>query len=80
MVLGLVGTGAVSTELDPKGTHRRAVAISPTPRADGDPDARSRSEECEFSPAEHKAVALEAAEVFTAAGVIDVEEHRTGVQ
>lgn len=79
MVLGLVGARAVGTQLGLEGAHRRAVTVSPTPRADGDPDALVGSEERELLMAEHEVSAIKGAEVFATSRIIDIEVHRAGV-
>jgi hypothetical protein len=56
------------------------VAVSPTPRADGDPNLLFGRKDGESNVAEHEAAALEAAEVLSTLGIIYVEEHHAGVQ
>jgi hypothetical protein len=56
------------------------VAIPPTPRADGDSNPLFSGKDSKSNVDEHKAVALEAAEVLSTLGIIYVEEHCTGVQ
>jgi hypothetical protein len=56
------------------------VAVSPTPKADGDPNPLFSRQDGESDVAEHKAVALEALEVMTTSRVVNVKEHRAGVR
>jgi hypothetical protein len=56
------------------------VAVSPTPRADGDPNLLFGRKDGEGNVAEHEAVDLEAVEALSTSGIIYVEEHCAGVQ
>jgi hypothetical protein len=56
------------------------VAVSPTPRSDGDPNSLFSRLDGESNVAEHEAAALEALEVITTSRVINVEEHCAGVR
>lgn len=79
-MLSLVRTSTVSAALGLEGAHYRAVAEPPTPNADRDAYPLLSRQDGESLVAEHKAAALEAAEVLTTLGVIDVEEYSTCVQ
>jgi hypothetical protein len=63
-----------------EGAYRGTVAISPTPRADGDPNPLLRRLDGESDVAEHEATALKASEVMATLRIVNVEDHRTGVR
>jgi hypothetical protein len=79
MVFGLVKSGTNSAQLGLEGAHCGMVAIPPTPRADGDSNLLFGGKDSESNVAKHEAAALEAAEVLSTLGIINVEEHHTGV-
>jgi hypothetical protein len=79
MVFGLVRSGTDSTQLGLEGAHCGMVAIPPTPRADGDSNPLLSGKDSEGNVAKHEAAALEAVEVLSTSGIIDVEEHHAGV-
>jgi hypothetical protein len=79
MVFGLVRSSTNSAQLGLEGAHHGMVAISPTPRADGDPNPLFGRKDGESNVAKHEAAALEAAEVLSTSGVIYVGEHHAGV-
>jgi hypothetical protein len=56
------------------------VAVSPTPRADGDSNLLFSRKDGESDVAEHEAMALEATEVLATLGLVYVEEHCAGVR
>jgi hypothetical protein len=78
-MFGLVRSGTDCTQLGLKGAYQGTVAVSPTPRADGDPNLLFSRLDGESDVAEHEAVALEASEVMATSRVIYVEEHHAGV-
>jgi hypothetical protein len=55
------------------------VATPPTPRADGDSDPLFSRKDSKGFVTEHKAPALEAAEVLTTSGIVNIIEHHAGV-
>jgi hypothetical protein len=79
MVFGLVRSGTDSTQLGLEGAHHSTVAIPPTPRADGDSNLLFSRKDSEGNVVEHEAVALEAVEVLSTSGIVDVKEHCAGV-
>jgi hypothetical protein len=79
VMCGLVRSGTDGTQLGFEGAYRGTVAISPTPRADGDSDLLFSRLDGESDVAKHKATALEASEVMTTSRIINVEEHCAGV-
>jgi hypothetical protein len=76
----LVRSGTDCTQLGLEGANRGTVAISPTPRADGDPNPLFSRLDGGSDVAKHEAAALKASEVMTTSRGINVEEHRAGVQ
>jgi hypothetical protein len=79
MVFGLVRSGTDSAQLGLEGAHHGMVAVSPTPRADGDPNPLFSKKDGESDVAKHEAMALEAAEVLSTSGIIYVKEHHAGI-
>jgi hypothetical protein len=80
MVLGLVRSSTNGTQLGLEGARHGTMAIPPTPRADGDSNSLFGGKDSKGNVTEHEATALEAAEVLATSGIINVEEHCTGVQ
>jgi hypothetical protein len=80
VVFGLVRSGTDSTQLSLEGAYQGTVAISPTPRADGDSNPLFSRLDGESDVAEHEAMALEASEVVTTLRIVNVEKHCTGVR
>jgi hypothetical protein len=72
-------SGTDGTQLGLEGAHCGTVAVSPTPRADADPNLLFSRLDGESNVAEHEAVALEALEVMTTSRIVNVEEHCAGV-
>jgi hypothetical protein len=79
-MFGLVRPGTDCAQLGPEGAYWGTVAVSPTPRADGDPNPLFSRLDCESDVAKHEATALEASEVMTTSRIVNVEEHCAGVQ
>jgi hypothetical protein len=73
VVFGLVGYGTDGAPLGLEGAHCGTVAVSPTPRADGDPNPLFSRLDGESNVAEHEATALEASEVMTTSRIVNVE-------
>jgi hypothetical protein len=80
MVFRLVRSGTNCTQLGFEGAHHSMVAIPPTPRADGDSNPLLGRKDSESNVAEHKAVALEAAEALSTSGIVNVKQHHAGVR
>jgi hypothetical protein len=78
-MFGLVRSCTNCAQLGLEGAYQGTVAVSPTPRADGDPNPLLSRLDGESNVAEHEATVLEASEVMTTSRVVNVEEHRTGV-
>jgi hypothetical protein len=79
-MFGLVRSCTNCAQLGLKGAYRGTVAVSPTPRADGDPNPLLSRLDGKSNVAKHEATALEALEVMTTSRVVNVKEHRTGVR
>jgi hypothetical protein len=79
-MFGLVRSGTNCAQLGLEGAYWGPVAVSPTPRADGDPNLLFRRLDGESDVAEHEATALEASEVITTLRIINVKEHCAGVR
>jgi hypothetical protein len=79
-MFGLVRSGTDCAQLGLEGAYRGTVAVSPTPRADGDPDPLFSRLDGESDVTEHEAAALKASEVMTTSRVINVKEHCAGVR
>jgi hypothetical protein len=79
-VFGLVRSCTNCTQLGLEGAYQGTVAVSPTPRADGDPNPLLSRLDGKSDVAEHEATALEALEVMTTLRIINVEEHHAGVR
>jgi hypothetical protein len=71
--------GTDGTQLGLEGAHCGTVAIPPTPRAEWDSNSLFGGKDSKSNVAKHGAVALEAAEVLSTLGIVNVEEHHTGV-
>jgi hypothetical protein len=80
MMFGLVGSSTDGAQLGLEGAHCGTVAISPTPRADGDPNPLFSRLDGESNVAEHEAMALEASEVLSTLKIVNVKEHCAGVR
>jgi hypothetical protein len=78
-MFGLVGSGTDGTQLGLEGAHWGTVAVSPTPRADGDPSPLLSRLDGENNVAEHEATALKASEVMATSRIVNVEKHCTSV-
>jgi hypothetical protein len=76
----LVRSGTDGAQLGLEGAHQGMVAVSPTPRADGDPNPPFGRLDGESNVAKHEAAALKASEVTTTLRIINVEEHCTSVR
>jgi hypothetical protein len=76
----LVRSGTDCAQLGLEGAYQGMVAVSPTPRADGDPNPLFSRLDGESDMAKHEATALEALEVMTTLRVVNVEEHCAGVR
>jgi hypothetical protein len=68
------------SQLGLEGAYWGTVAVSPTPRADGDPNLLLGRLDGESDVAKHEAMAFEASEVMTTSRVINVKEHCAGVR
>jgi hypothetical protein len=79
-MFGLVRSCTDCAQLGLEGAYQGTVAVSPTPRADGDPNPLLSRLDGESDVAEHEAMALEALEVMTTSRIVNVEEHCAGVQ
>jgi hypothetical protein len=79
-MFGLVRSSTDCAQLGLEGAYRGTVAVSPTPRADGDPNLLFSRLDGESDVAKHEAAALEALEVMSTSRVINVEEHCAHVQ
>jgi hypothetical protein len=79
-MFGLVRPGTDCAQLGLEGAYWGTVAVSPMPRADGDPNLLFSRLDCESDVAEHEATALEALEVMTTSRIVNVKEHHTGVR
>jgi hypothetical protein len=79
-VFGLVSSGTNCAQLGLEEAYRGMVAVSPTPRADGDPNPLFSRLDGESDVAKHEAMALEALEVMATSRIINVKEHCAGVQ
>jgi hypothetical protein len=73
MVFGLMRSSTNSAQLGLEGAHHGTVAVSPTPRADGDPNLLFSRQDGESNVAEHEAVALAAVEVLSTSGIVYVK-------
>jgi hypothetical protein len=80
VMFGLVRSSTDCAQLGLEGAYWGTVAVSPTPRADGDPNPLFSRLDGESDVADHEAAALEASEVMTTSRVVNVEEHHAGVQ
>jgi hypothetical protein len=80
VMFGLVGSGTDGAQLGLEGAHHGTVAVSPAPRADGDPNPLFSRLDGESNVAKHEAMALEALEVMTTLRIVNVEEHCTSVR
>jgi hypothetical protein len=79
-MFGLVRSGTNSTQLGFEGAHRGTVAVSPAPRADGDPNLLFSRKDGESDVTEHEVMALEAAEALATSGIVYAKKHHAGVQ
>jgi hypothetical protein len=75
----LVRSGTDCAQLGLEGAYQGTVAVSPTPRADGDPNPLFSRLDGESDVAEHEAAALEASEVMTTSRVVNVSPLVNGV-
>jgi hypothetical protein len=73
-MFGLVRSSTGGAQLGLEGAHRGTVAISPTPRADGDPNLLKSRLDGESNVAKHEAAALKASEVMITLRIVNVEE------
>jgi hypothetical protein len=80
MMFRLVRSGTDSTQLGLEGAHCGTVAVSSTPRADGDTNLLFGRKDGESDVAEHEAMALKATEVLATLRIVYVKEHHAGVQ
>jgi hypothetical protein len=76
----LVRSGTDGAQLGLEGAYWGTVAVSPTPRADGDSNPLFSRLDGESNVAEHEATALEALEVMTTLRIVNVKEHCAGVR
>jgi hypothetical protein len=79
-MFGLVRSCTNCAQLGFEGAYRGTVAVSPTPRADGDPNPLLSRLDGKSDVAEHEAMALEASEVMTTSRIVNDEEHCAGVR